>query len=102
MGNGYGGNQINKNYKILRGAIIMKYENEIREILSKIIQNGEAIKNIGVDDSLQAIGMNSIAFIKVVVEIENEFNIEFPDNKLSITEAGTIRDLCDIVLSFDK
>lgn len=78
----------------------MKYENEIREIVLGVMNNPE-LNSATIEDDLQNFGMNSILFIKIVVEIENRFNIEFPDEKLLITQAGTIKELCEIIESFD-
>ena len=70
---------------------------KIREIVLSVIDIPGSV--ITIDDDLQNIGMNSILFIQIVVEIENRFDIEFPDEKLLITEANTIKKLCEIVTS---
>ena len=82
-----------------RKGIVMKYQNEITTIIKDIINLTEPIEDISIDTNLQNIGMDSITFVRVVVEIENKFRIEFPDDKLIITEAGTINQLCVIVQS---
>jgi acyl carrier protein len=76
----------------------MKYKDEITEMVKEIINLKEPIESIKVDTNLQSVGMDSIAFIKIVIEIENHFDIEFPDEKLLITQAGTIKDLCEIIM----
>ena len=76
----------------------MKYQDEITKIIEEIINFTESIENIKNDTNLQNIGMDSITFVRVVVEIENHFEIEFPNEKLIITQAGTIKDLCQIVM----
>jgi len=73
----------------------MKYENEIRELLLKTITVTEPIEEITAETDLQNVGMDSLTFIKLIVEIENLFDIEFPDDKLA--ETGTIKKLCEIV-----
>lgn len=45
------------------------------------------------------IGFNSFLFIRLIVEIENEFDIEFDDEKLNIGAFLTINDLCDYIKS---
>ena len=77
----------------------MQYEKEIREIISTVITTTEDINQVSIDSNLQNIGMDSITFVRIVVEIENKFDIEFPDDKLIITQAGTIKELCDIIFS---
>ena len=41
--------------------------------------------------------MTSIDFVKIVIEIETEFNIEFEDEKLQFSEFPTIQSLIDYV-----
>jgi len=77
----------------------MKYQDEVTEIIKTTINLTEPIENISINTNLQSVGMDSISFIKIVVEIENNFDIEFPDEKLLITQAGTIKDLCEIIKS---
>lgn len=75
----------------------MKYEQDIRETLSRTIMLTQSINTIDIDLDLRMVGMDSISFIRLVVEIENIFDFEFPDEKLIISEACTIQKLCDII-----
>ena len=77
----------------------MKYEREIREIISKTIEATEPVGEISIDFNLQGIGMTSITFVRLIVEVEDFFNIEFPDDKMLLSESGTIKGLCDILNS---
>ena len=77
----------------------MDYEKQIRELISGIIKTTEPIDNYGADNDLQSIGMDSLTFVRIVVEIENRFEIEFPDDKLVMTESGTINQLCAVILT---
>jgi len=75
----------------------MKYENEIREILYKIITVTIPTDEITYETNLQDIGINSLTFVRLIIEIEGFFNIEFPHDKLIISELGTIKELCKMV-----
>lgn len=77
----------------------MEFENEIRKILAKAVNLTESIDRIAPDTNLTDVGVDSLVFIQIVIEIENHFAIEFPDNNLSIAEAGTIQMLCKTVES---
>jgi acyl carrier protein len=77
----------------------MNFEKKIREIVATNIKTTESIDTYDADGSLQDIGMDSLTFVRIVVAIENEFEIEFPDDKLIITEAGTIALLCNLLES---
>ncbi|HCL01602.1 MAG TPA: hypothetical protein DHW61_04170 [Lachnoclostridium phytofermentans] len=69
----------------------------IFEIVNINIENA----TIGIeqgDDDLSQLGMDSISFIKIVVALEEAFEIEIPDEKLLITEMGTINKMFEVVL----
>ena len=74
----------------------MKYEKEIRAIIAKHLKDFDTAEITDADLNLQSIGLNSIAFVKIVVEIESEFAIEFPDDMLALPKANTVRLLCEI------
>ncbi len=69
---------------------MMKYEKRIREIIAANLKTKIDIDDYDANGDLRNIGMNSILFVSIVVAIENEFGINFPDDKLLISEAGTI------------
>jgi acyl carrier protein len=77
----------------------MEFENAIRIILTKTANLTEHIEEIDLDTDLKDVGVDSLVFIRVVVEIENHFSIDFPDDKLFIAATGTIRTLCKTVES---
>ena len=76
----------------------MKYAKEIRKILRKILELPSKTR-ITVKTDLENIGMDSLKFIEAVVAIEDFFDIEFPEDKLLISEAGTLKKLYEIVAS---
>jgi acyl carrier protein len=76
----------------------MCIEKEIRLILSDI-SLPISIENISSSESFSNYGVNSLLFIKIIVAIEDYYAIEFPDEKLTIEYAGTINQLCKIVIS---
>lgn len=77
-------------------------ENSVREIVKNVLELEIADDILLSDTLLESVGMNSISFIKLIVEIEKQFNIEFPDDKLLIKEVGTIKKLCDVIRSCVK
>ncbi|ADL52822.1 phosphopantetheine-binding protein [Clostridium cellulovorans] len=80
---------------------MIKYENEVREILENIIASTELLKGVTAQTDLRTVGVNSLAFIKLIVSIEAKFNIEFPEEQLSVSQTGTIEKICKIIASFD-
>lgn len=66
----------------------------IEERLLKIFEKGFGnIKEFGLDDELVKLGINSINFIKLIVEAEQEFGFEFSDEYLSTNQFKTLRDI---------
>jgi acyl carrier protein len=70
--------------------IDMNCEQKIRDIIAENLKTTENVLDFDADESLQDIGLDSISFVRIVIDIENAFKIEFADNKLIITESGTI------------
>ena len=75
--------------------------NEISEKVLDIIKT-----NIGIeiypwqfDEDLNVIGIDSISFIQIVVALEENFEIEIPDEKLILEEIGTFNKITMVVAS---
>ena len=47
------------------------------------------------DQDLRVLGLNSISFIKLIIAIENEFNIEMEDEYLELENFTTLQHLKD-------
>lgn len=75
---------------------MLRYEKKIREIIASHL-NVTSIDSFDSNGDLRSIGMDSISFVAIVVAIENEFDIEFPNDKFLISESGTIYLLSQIV-----
>lgn len=74
----------------------------ILDVVNKCINSKEdedmiEIDNTQLDDDLVELGVDSITFIRIVVELEELFEIEIPDEKLLITEMGTIHKIVEVV-----
>ena len=70
----------------------MSYENDIREIVRKTL----CLKNshiIADNDNLEKLGMDSIKFVRLIVELEEKFVIKVPDNMLNIRHVRTINSI---------
>ena len=76
----------------MKKYIIEKTREIIMEVLENVNITGE---QYNVD--LNELGMDSLAFIQMVVMLEEEFNIEFPDLKLQISEMNTLDKIVEIV-----
>ncbi|MGG4551393.1 acyl carrier protein [Paenibacillus humicus] len=75
--------------------------NEVVEKIKKIIiensESGLSAEDINEETTITDIGLDSIGFIKVIVQIEEEFNISVDDNYLTMNSVPTVRSFIDIV-----
>ncbi len=72
----------------------------IQEKVLEIINSNIEQANIAVeqdDEDLSLLGMDSLSFIKIIVAMEETFEIEVPAEKLLITEMGTLNKMIDVV-----
>ena len=50
------------------------------------------------DNDIFELGLNSMSFIQIIIALEEEFNIEIPENKLLITEMNTVSKMVDVLI----
>lgn len=72
-------------------------QKKILEIVNTNIED-VVIKPEQSDEELSQLGIDSIAFIRIVVALEEVFGIEIPDEKLLVMEMGTINKMVNVVL----
>ena len=72
----------------------MNYKTKITEIINEFLIQTQIID---IDTSFKDIGVDSISFVQIIVEIENTFEIEFPHDKMTLSQSGTIKALCETV-----
>ena len=62
------------------------------------MENSPILSN-QLEEDLSLLGMDSIIFISVVIALEEEFDIEIPDEKLSLNEMNTRAKIMDVISS---
>ncbi|MEF2965907.1 acyl carrier protein [Paenibacillus sp. M1] len=76
-----------------------KVEEEIFQKVKKIIlarvENQEEFQHFGMDDDFSKLGLSSLSYIKIVVDIENEYGFEFEDEDL---DAKRFPDIYSLIL----
>lgn len=72
-------------------------EQVVRELLKKHIKSNIDFEEISSSESLENAGMNSIDFIKVVADIEMEYEIIFPDEELNFENFNTIDNIVKFI-----
>ena len=80
---------------------ILMLKKHLLEILSKICDlSTSELLNLDESTELQDLGVTSIKFIELIVEIESQYNIEIRDSDLIIDKFKTIANLFDTVNSY--
>ena len=72
----------------------------VRSFISEIILDnttGIQLNENMHDESLINMGMDSIAFVRTIVEIEERLEITIPDEQLLFTEMDTLNKMTDVV-----
>ena len=72
-------------------------KDQIRMILTKILGESCNIEQVGDDDDLTLLGLDSMGAIRLMVEIEKCFEIEIPDDDIDIDNFNTISKIYDYV-----
>ena len=73
--------------------------NDIVEYLYSLVKLELDDNNLSLtlDTKIESLGMNSISFIKILVEVEGKYDIELDDEELDFDESTSIGDLVSIV-----
>ena len=70
----------------------------IREVLKENC-HPEAVDKLTADEDLSPLNINSIAAVKIVVALEDRFDMTFENNKLDISTFDCLNNLADYILS---
>ena len=67
----------------------MNIKEEVIKIINEAVE-GIDFTEVQADSDLTKLGMDSISFIQVIVQIEETFECEIPDSKLLMAEMNTL------------
>ncbi len=73
------------------------YSDKIRSILSKHSRLDIDFSAIADDDDLYVAGLTSLTTVNIMLAIEDEFDIEFPDSRLNRQTFDSIESLVEVV-----
>ncbi len=77
----------------------MNIKEQVILILEEILHDGSIHKKVENQSNLSFLNLNSITFIKLVIEFENVFNVEFDDDKLDYENFKTLDEVCNYIRS---
>ena len=72
-------------------------EDRIREVLAKFGRFSVDVRSIGAEADLYDAGLSSLATVNVMLAIEEEFDVEFPDRLLTRRSFQSVSSLTDVV-----
>lgn len=75
----------------------MDIREQILDVIEMILQDGNIRSAVDINDDLAYLGINSINYVKIVIELEDELDIEFEDDKIDFSQFPTFTDLCTYV-----
>ena len=67
---------------------------KILNIINKSIETGDIAKK-QMNDNLSDLGIDSMKFIQIMVELEEVFECEIPDSQLLMSEMNTVQKIYD-------
>lgn len=67
--------------------------NRVKMIIVEGVGFKGALEDLGLDEKLTDLGLNSINYIKILVTLENEFNMTFDEEDIDITNFNTINNV---------
>ncbi len=71
----------------------LQTQERVFNVICETFELDNKIKNITFDTDLRSIGINSLLFAKLLVALENEFTLEFDDNRLDYNKMQTINEI---------
>ena len=78
----------------------IQMNNSINEKLKSLVKKAANIDssiNISINENLNNLGIDSLSFISLIVDIEYEFNIVFDDDMLLLEKFRSINDLANYI-----
>jgi len=68
----------------------MILQSDIRQIICNELEIESVLAKFDEDDNLLELGLDSLNVIKLVVAFETKYNIEFPDEYLSVNNMSSL------------
>ncbi len=74
-------------------------EKKVREIIKNYVETNIDILTMPIDENLFNVGMDSVSVIRIIVELEDEFDFEVEDDELAIINLTTIEKIIEYIES---
>lgn len=73
--------------------MVSEIEMKVRQIIKNNLKTKVPVETIGGDELLDSFGISSMNFIRIIVEIENEFGFAFTNETLKFEDLNTLNKL---------
>lgn len=80
----------------------MDIKGKVTEIVEANIAGTGLETSVLPTSEFEKMGIDSLMFIRIIVNLEEEFNIEFPDELLLLSEMNTVERICEIITNLQK
>lgn len=84
--------------RIKKGNTHMNIEEKVIEIIRNNTNAKELTLSEYKDINMNQLGINSLNFIKIIVDLEETFDIEFDDDKINYELMNNIEQLIELIL----
>lgn len=84
-------------YNPSQSGSLVTQESRLRKVVSEIVPNRTKAFHIMLNEPLTTIGIDSVAFVKLIVSTEMEFHIEFEDQYLDFKKLPTLSSILSLV-----
>ncbi|BCN28794.1 hypothetical protein bsdtb5_00890 [Anaeromicropila herbilytica] len=72
-------------------------QSRLRNVLSENVPNKQGALTISLDEPLTNIGLDSVSFVKLIVALELEFDVEFDDEYLDFKKLPTLSSMLSVI-----
>lgn len=86
--------------------MLVHADEELREkvvaLLRDNVDDPAALDNLGPDDDLSSLGINSLTFIKLVIATEMEFGVAWKDDDLDFRNFSSINSIMQYIVTSNE
>lgn len=86
----------------MHGVLIMEIREKVVEILKEVVNRTIPDNWLERGGQLQELSIDSLEYIKIVVGLENIFDVEFEDEALDLAKFTNVDDICEYITKLIK
>ncbi len=75
---------------------------QVQSAIQKVIPLTKTLDQLGDKEDLRDAGMDSLNCIRLIIELEDHFDIQIPADKIGLASFKNIKDICELVAEASK